>query len=394
MAALPMAFGCILGGFLMENFGRKTTQILTTIPSLIGWLLISFSNNIWTILAGRFLTGLCGGLLGPSTGVYISETSEPKYRGFLLAAISLAMAWGLFLVHFLGTFLDWKITSGISCVLPIFSLVVLVLVPESPSWLAKKGKSEEAEKAFFWCRGKSEEAKKEITEMLQRQKNQSEDTKTKLFTREFLKPLIVIVVFIVTNQWAGVNALTFYTVSIMRKTLGQGLDEYLAMLIVDLIRVIMSVVTCVIMKKIGRRPLALLSGVGTFSSLFLLSGYTFTSKFFPTLVDSWYSIIPMASLVAYITFITIGFVPLPWAMMGEIFPLVHRNIGSSISSFMAFAAFFSVVKTSPEMFDTLGTDGTFFIYGMVAFWGTIFNWFFLPETKDKTLNEIEDEFVR
>nr|XP_008194649.1 PREDICTED: facilitated trehalose transporter Tret1-2 homolog isoform X1 [Tribolium castaneum] len=389
MAALPMAFGCVFGGFLMENFGRKTTQILTTIPSLIGWLLIGFSSDIWMILTGRFLTGLCGGLLGPSTGVYISETSEPRFRGFLLASISLAMALGLFFVHFLGTFLTWRTTSGLSLILPVLSLVVLNLVPESPSWLAKKGRNDEAQKSFFWCRGESDQARKELTEMLQRYKNQTLETeKIKLISGEFLKPLAIIVVFIVTNQWAGVNALTFYTVTIMGKTLGPGLDEYLAMLVVDLIRVAMSIATCFIMKRIGRRPLALISGFGTFTSLFLLSAYSFTTRF----VRLDFPLVPMGALVAYITFITIGFVPLPWAMMGEVFPQTHRNVGSSVSSFMAFVAFFSVVKTSPAMFDCLGTDGTFMVYGAVAFFGTIFNWFFLPETKDKTLGEIEDEF--
>ncbi|RZC34006.1 facilitated trehalose transporter Tret1 [Asbolus verrucosus] len=398
MAALPMAFGCLLGGLIMEKLGRRSTQIITTIPCLMGWITIAFSSDIVTILIGRFLTGLCGGLLGPSTGVYIGETSEPRYRGFLLAAISLAMALGLFFSHLLGTLLHWKTTAIISCIFPILSMILLALVPESPSWLAKKGKTVEAQNAFYWCRGYSDEAKKEASIIIARQNHNKEEMTIKqrlqdLAKREFLKPLGIIVVFIVTNQWAGVNALTFYTVSIMKKTLGHGLDEYLAMLIVDIIRVVMSVITCGIMKKIGRRPLALISGIGTSASLFVLSVYTYLTKINPD-GYMYYTIIPMTSLVAYISFITVGFVPLPWAMMGEVFPLTNRNVGSSISSFMAFIAFFSVVKTSPAMFDGLGPDGTFLVYGLVAFSGTIFNLAFLPETKDRTLHEIEDQFKK
>jgi facilitated trehalose transporter len=385
MAALPMAFGCLLGGILMEKLGRKVTQVLTTIPCLVGWTLIALSSDISTILTGRFLTGLCGGFLGPSTGVYISETSEPRYRGFLLAAISLFLAIGLLLVHVLGIFLDWKTTALVSCIFPIVSLSLLILVPESPSWLAKKKRTEEAQLAFYWCRGETDEAKKEAAAMMSRQEQSVDTSFGQLFKSEFLKPLVVIVVFIVSNQWAGVNALTFYTVSIMKKTLGDGLNEYLAMLIVDVIRVVMSILACFLMRRIGRRPLALFSGIGTFTSLFLLSAYTYFTD------SSHYVVIPMASLVAYISFITVGFVPLPWAMMGEVFPLAHRNIGSSISSFTAFAAFFAVVKTSPGMFDNLGAHGTFLVYGTVAFWGTVFVWAFVPETKDKTLHEIEDQ---
>ena len=94
MAALPMALGCILGGILMEKIGRKGTHMLTCVPCVLGWMVLYFANSIGMILAGRFLTGFCVGLLGPPTGVYMSETSEPKYRGFLLAAISFAIALG------------------------------------------------------------------------------------------------------------------------------------------------------------------------------------------------------------------------------------------------------------------------------------------------------------
>ncbi|XP_063925066.1 facilitated trehalose transporter Tret1-like [Zophobas morio] len=394
MAALPMAFGCLLGGLLMEKFGRKATQLLTNIPCLIGWVLIALSSNLPMVLTGRFLTGLCGGLLGPSTGVYISETAEPRYRDFLLGAISLFLAVGLFLVHLLGTFLHWKTTAIICSFFPIVSFFLLILVPESPSWLAKNKRISDAEKAFFWCRGDTEASKKEVAVLTQRQNMKNEEPQlAQLVKKEFLKPLIIITVFIVTNQWAGVNALTFYTVTIMQKTLTNGLDTYLAMLIVDLIRLLMSVLACIIMKHVRRRPLAIISGVGTFTSLFLLSGYTNFVKLHPDLGTFWYTIIPMVSLVAYISFITVGFVPLPWAMMGEVFPLNTRNVGSSISSFMAFAAFFAVVKTNPAMFDVLGVDGTFLVYGLVAFWGTVFVWVFLPETKGKALHEIEDQMA-
>lgn len=383
-----MALACIPGGLLMEAVGRKTTHLMTTLPCFIGWLTITYAPDYTALLIGRFLTGLCGGLIAPSTSVYIAETSAPKYRGLLLASVSLAQSLGLLTTHLLGTYLHWKTTAVITCALPAMAVVLLAISPESPAWLAKKGHAEQAETAFYWCRDEGEESKREIVEIINRHSNSPTSNvklTTELSRRQFLWPLCIIVVFIVCNQWTGVNAMTFYTVTIMRTTL-KTIDEYVAMLIIDVIRVGVSLLACIILKKLGRRPLALISGTGTTISLLTLSIFTYLKR------DDGLTVVPMTSLVAYIVFVTVGFVPLPWVMMGEVFPLRTRNIGSAITSFMAFSAFFTVVKTSPAMFECLGGDGTFLVYGLVALFGTGFVYFCLPETKDRPLYMIEDRF--
>ncbi|RZB45726.1 Sugar tr and/or MFS 1 domain containing protein [Asbolus verrucosus] len=397
MAALPMALGCILGGILMEKIGRKTTHMVTCVPCVIGWMVLYFASNIAMILSGRFLTGFCVGLLGPPTGVYMSETSEPKYRGFLLAAISFAIALGLFLSHLIGTYMTWQDTALTCCSFPIICIILMFFVPESPTWLAKTGKIEEAKSAFRWCRGYSDEATKELEVLLSRQQLLNDEKKKNIIDvikdlnkPEFIKPLMIIMIFFITCQWSGLNAITFYSVSIIQQTLGGNFDEYLAMLIIDGIRVFMSVFACILLKRLGRRPLAIFSGIGTFVSLFILSSFTFAVKFYPAI--SAYTFIPLISLITYVSFITIGFVPLPWTMMGEVFPLANRGIGSGISALSAYVAFFSVVKTTPSMFLRFGPEGTFFIYGMLALIGTIILIIFLPETKDKALYQIEDQF--
>ncbi|KAJ8916503.1 hypothetical protein NQ315_000145 [Exocentrus adspersus] len=391
MAALPMAAGCILGGYLIEKIGRKHTHMLTCLPMLLGWLLIGFASNTQMILGGRFVTGLCVGILGAATSVYIGETSEPKYRGFLLAAISFAVSLGLFLSHLLGTFLHWKTTALTCCALPVLASVLMAFTPESPAWLAKNHQVTGAEAEFRWCRGYSDQATKELELMLDHSK-QPEDAFTKhhLLAPEFLKPLFILAVYIIANQWAGVNAITFYTVSIMKETVGGAVNEYLSMLLVDVIRVFMSVLACLLLKRYGRRCLALTSGLGTSLALFTLSIHTWLAKTYPVVSNAAY--VPVTALVAYISFISIGFVPLPWALIGEVFPLKTRSIGSGITSFLAFTAFFSVVKTGPGMFRELGAEGAFLVYGTVAFFATGFVWRWLPETKGRPLHEIEEHF--
>ena len=397
MAALPMAVGCIIGGVLMEKYGRKVAHLILNVPFVMGWIAIALSQSLLTMLAGRFICGFCVGLLGPPATVYIGETSEPKYRGFLLAAVSLAIAVGILVSHLLGTFFNWKLTAILCSLVPLSSYISMSMVPESPSWLLSKGRVEDALRSYQWLRGCSDEANKEFESMVSSQNTSStvnnyswENVKLNIKRPGFLKPLGILLIFFIVMQFSGVNAVAFYCVTIMKNTIGDGLNEYVAMTIIDLVRVLMSVVACILLRKFGRRPLAFISGTGTALSLVGLSTFLYFTKQYPMLTQ--FSSVPMALLIGYICFVSIGIVPLPWCMNGELFPLALRGVGSGIVSSVNFLALFTVVKTGPLFFLNIGAEGAFMIYGAVAFLGTIFLFFCLPETKNKTLQEIENSF--
>lgn len=396
MAALPMAFGCIIGGIIMERYGRKMAHLILNIPFIVGWITIAVATNITWILVGRFLTGFCVGLLGPPASVYIGETSGPKYRGFLLAGVSLAIAFGILLSHLLGTFLTWRLTAVICAVCPLISFLCMLLAPESPSWLLSKRKVENALKSFKWLRGMDDESLQEFENMVANQNTSTVSNyswtilKDNIRQPTFLKPLFILLGFFLTMQFAGVNAVSFYSVTIMKETIGDGLNEYVAMLVIDVVRFFMSLVACILLRKCGRRPLLMVSGVGTVVSLISLAVFLYFSSRNEALKSiAW---LPMTCLIAYICFVSVGIVPLPWCMTGELFPLALRGLGSGLSSSFNFICFFAVVKTGPTFFTTIGQEGAFFIYGSVALIGTIFLVLCLPETKDKTLQEIENSF--
>lgn len=396
MAALPMAPGCLLSGWMMEKFGRKTSHYMVCVPFLLGWILISCAKDLTLMLLGRFFTGLCVGLLGPLGPVYIGETTDPKYRGFFLAAVSLAIAVGILVAHVIGTFMTWQWTATISCLFPIMSVVLLTLVPESPTWLISKGQTEDGVKSFYWLRGFDDTAKVELKGMLDKQKAADSEPvmswKEKIVnlkSPELIKPLFIMIVFFITCQFSGVNAVAFYSIEIVEKAVGKGLDHYLAMLIIDSLRVVMSVVACVICKQYGRRPLCFISGVFTALSMVGLAMYLYWTEGKETTNMSW---LPLSCLMIYITAISIGLVPLPWIMCGEVFPTRMRGLGSGISSATTFASFFVVVKTAPGMMTNLGEVVTFLIYGIIALVGTLVLYFILPETKGKSLQEIEERF--
>lgn len=400
LCLLPMSVGCLIGGVSVEKFGRKKAHLILSVPLLLGWIFIYFAVNLEMLLFGRILGGLSVGLMGPACSVYLSEMSDPKYRGLFLGTPSMALSIGILIIHIIGTFLSWRVTALVSCSVPLLCYLLMSIVPESPSWLLAKNRFDDAAKAFKWLRGSSFESEREFRVMIDRQKHSqaSEGDPLPFWLRlrlnmrkpEFYKPFSIIFLCFFIMQLSGPNTMAFYSVSVMRDTLGSGINEYVAMIIIDLLRAFMSVVACILLKVAKRRFLAIFSGTGTVISLFSLSGYLALAKMYPEVTEfAWLSLL---FLILYIIFISIGIFPLPWCVNGELLPLSMRSFGSSINTSFNFIWCFVVIKTAPGMFSTIGMEGTFLFYGIICLIGTILIFFCLPETKNKTLHEIEAHF--
>ncbi|XP_053661947.1 facilitated trehalose transporter Tret1-like [Anopheles marshallii] len=406
MAPLPMALGCILGGLLMERCGRKSAHLLLNISFAVGWCVLSMAGSYPQILAGRFITGLSCGLVGPPASVYIAETSDPRYRGILLAGVTFAVSGGILLAHLFGTFFRWQTAALLCSLFMIVAYLLMLVSPESPAWLLARGARAEAETSFRWLRGFDPASRQEFDAMVARtEKRESNDKsmetrpgasnvkRSPYRRREFLMPLATLLVFFATMQFSGVNIVAFYSIALMKTTIGSdNLNEYLAMLIVDLVRVVTSLVACILLRSVGRRPLAMASGVGTTVSLIGLSIFLYFQTSIPLYRN--YSWLSLVFLISYIVFVGIGLFPLPWCMTGEIFPVATRGLGSGLTSSFNFVCFFAVIKTGPTLFATVGINGTFLVYGVISLLGTLLLYVILPETKNRTLQEIEEQFRR
>lgn len=404
-ASLTMATGCLLSGILLQKFGCKITFFLLNVGFVIGWVFFTFSANLTLILIGRFLTGFSIGLLGPTAPIYISEITDPSYRGLFLATIGAALSVGIMIPHALGVYLDWQIIAAICGVPPFISYVLTTFAPESPSWLLRQNEIEEAEKAFHWFRGYNEEQTREFRELVQGQNNVASNTENsnsadstnianyflrKIKDKSFYLPLLILLAYFGTLQLSGTNAVAFYTIGILKKSLGNGINEYLATIVVDITRIMASILACIVVKKFSRRSLTIFSGIGTAVSLLGLSLYLYLSLTNAQLKNM--SFIPLSLFALYVIFVTIGLNPLAWTLTGELFPLRHRALGSALVTFFNFAFFFLVVKMSPEMFEVFKEHGVFLIYGSLCLAGTIILIVYLPETRNKTLQEIENNY--
>lgn len=348
MAALPMAVGSILGGISMDRLGRKTTNLLICVPFVLGWTAVSMATSVTGVYVGRLLTGLCTGLLGPPSAVYIAEVTEQRYRGAALAMISFSVSAGILTVHTMGTFLGWRLVSALCSVVPFVGYALIWFTPESPVWLRNKGKTASAERATRRLTTAPELAGKQRSPgNLQLSSSPTATTadvgvpptpsanavRVKPSVRQcfgrlsFLQPLFVLCTFFFIQQFSGVNAVAFYSVTLLKRV-SPDLNEYHCTMALDVIRLAVSVLACGLTKKYSRRSLAIVSAVGTCSSLLCLAasvsdtgGPTSTVAAaavhaVPTRTIT--SLTPVLSIVAYMVFVNIGLVPLPWIMSGEV----------------------------------------------------------------------------
>lgn len=341
--------------------------------------------------------------------LFLPIYSEPQYRGFLLATITLAISFGILVCHVMGTYVHWQSIALMSATLfPFIIFVILTSVPESPSWLMSQNRVKDAEKAFRWLRGRSctleADAQNELDDFVKKHeiRKKEEDAnnisnnpmailKSNIIKKEFYKPLWIVLIAFFVMQFSGVNSVAFYTVSLMKNVTGSG-HEYLSMILIDTVRVIASFCACILLKICYRRTLLMVSGIGSSICMILVSTCMYLTKINASPIDfSWMS---MVFLIGYICFVSIGLFPLPWVLQAEMLQQTTRGFSSGLTTCFNFICFFIVVKTFVQLSLTIEIFGIFLVYACIALIGTIILYFILPETKNRTLQQIEEGFAK
>lgn len=320
--------------------------------------------------------------------VYIAEAADQSLRGMLVTWTSIFVSLGILLVYLFGSVLpeDWQGVAGVCAVFPVISAVVIWLLPESPVWLASQGRALEAEKSLRRLRG-VELPRQEVEALLDRGSPSARTAHLSAVLRpEVWKPLLILNSFFLFQQISGVFVVIFYAVDIADEV-GVHTDGYLVSVLIGATRLLVTVAISYASKRFGRRPLAVVSGVGMTMCMGALAGCVHLES--PSL--NW---LPALTLVLYIFMSTVGFLTLPWAMIGELFPTRVRGLAGGITTCCAYLYSFAVLKTYPEMKDALGRQGVFLFYGVAALLGTVFLWLCLPETQGKSLEEVERMFSR
>ncbi|KAG5343647.1 TRET1 protein, partial [Acromyrmex heyeri] len=405
--SLATPIGSLLSGPFLDAIGRRGCLQLSTIPLCIGWLIIGLSRNVTSILVGRVICGLSVGFMAVPAQVLVGETAYPGLRGFLVVGSFSAYCAGILLVYAFGASFNWDIVAFYAIVLPLAAFIALCLVPESPAWLIRRKKIDKAKKALLWLRGGNTEQVLAEIELL--------DTSIKAdfarkpvntsFTKRIssvmstirdpgvLKPLIIINVFNALQLSSGTYIIVFYAVDMIKDIDNGNIDNYLAAVVTAIIRFVFSLVSCVLLLKMGRRALGIVSALGSSLASLILAGYLIARKEGSS-VDVY---VLAVCLLFYVGANTLGLLILPGLMVGELMPLRARGIGGGCIFFIFNLLLFFMTKFFPMVIHRIlkfkiGTTGIFTIFGICSFLEAIFIYLALPETKDRTLQEIEEYF--
>ncbi|XP_029669723.1 facilitated trehalose transporter Tret1-like [Formica exsecta] len=391
LLALGAMLGAILSGPMADKIGRKKSLLLLTAPFLLSWVIIIFASELWLINVARFIVGIGVGAACVLVPTYISEIAETSTRGTLGAMFQLFLTFGILVAFVLGVVLSYTAFAIICALVEIGFFASFTWMPESPVWLVNKKRKPEATLAMAVLRGDSYDPSEELAEF-QREAEQAASKKSSIFdlirTRAAKKALLASLGAMFFQQLSGINAVIFYTVTIFQAS-GSSMSPELASIVVAIVQTVMSGVAAIIVDRAGRKPLLIFSSSVMTVSLVALGLY-FNIKANGNDVSNlgW---LPLTSLTLFMISFSIGLGPIPWMLMGELFPAETKAVASGIAVMLNWFLVFLVTKTFPMMNDELGADVTFWIFASIMVAATAFTYFVIPETKGKSSQEIQEE---
>lgn len=396
-SALGTPIGCVVSSYVM-NRGRRLSLLVISVISMVGWLIIYISGSYEQILAGRVISGIATGLASVPATVYTAEIAgTPKLRSTMVTWTSISIAVGILVVYVYGYIFkdDWRLVALMCALWPLLAAALaLTVVPESPIWLRDHGRVDEAVEILKRFRGipKDVPAGPELlTEIQPRPQRKKQRLLKHLRKRNALVPLAIMLAYFFFQQFSGIFVVVYYAVDIMESA-GITLDPYLGAVLIGLTRLIGSLLVAGVSRKYGRRAPSVLSGAGMTLSVGALAIYLLIEDQGFTIGDRGF--IPVTCVLSFIFMSSFGYLVIPFAMVGEIYPRKVKDILSGITTCIAYIFSSITVKTYPDMLRLMGKHGVFSFYALMSLAGTLFLFLCLPETKGKSLQEIEDMFRR
>ncbi|XP_030974086.1 sugar transporter ERD6-like 6 [Quercus lobata] len=383
--------GAIASGQISEYIGRKGSLMIAAIPNIIGWLAISFAKDVSFLYMGRLLEGFGVGIISYTVPVYIAEISPQNMRGSLGSVNQLAVTTGIMLAYLLGLFVNWRILAVLG-ILPCTILIPgLFFIPESPRWLAKMGMTEEFEASLQVLRGFDTDISIEVNEIKRSVASTSKRTTIRfsdLKRKRYWFPLTIGIGLLVLQQLSGINGVFFYSSNIFESA---GLSSSnVATLGLGVIQVLATGITTWLVDKAGRKLLLIISSTGMTLSL-LLVAIAFYLEDLVSEDSSIFGILSLVGLVALVISFSLGVGAIPWLIMSEILPVNIKGLAGSIATLANWLTSWAITMTA-NLLLTWSSGGTFTIYTLVSAFTVVFVSLWVPETKGRTLEEIQSSF--
>lgn len=387
---ISMMVFCIVFSLLSDFIGRKTTLLIIAIPAIISWLLKAFATNIALFYLARIFVGIHMGCFFAVLPVYVGEISSPNVRGMLGSLVSSINFVGQCLINIIGNNLSVSTTSFICLPLPVVFFVLFIFMPESPYFYVMKGRNEEAKISLRRLKNK-ENVDEDFVKLKSDVDRQLSETGTwkDLVTIKSNRKALLIGVFLRTSQFVGGISVFISSIQFIFEKSSGIIPSGTAAMIYSFLTCVFFICAGCFIDKMGRRLAYTSSLILTSIVLLLESLYFYLSEFHPELNLSALSWFPLIGQIVYIMFASFGPGIVPTIMTGEIF---STSIKAKANIVMVFTVAFMVSVSNLlffRMYSTTGLCGPFLLFSILNILCSIISHFYLPETKCKTLEEIQ-----
>lgn len=386
--------GAATNGILADILGRKKIIMATAVIFILGSILCAFAPNVYVLILSRIFVGFAVGIVNFVVPLYLSEVSPKNLRGTLVSLYQWAITAGILFSYFINAVFAqavynwrWMLFAGVVPGLVLF--IGMCFMSDTPRWLVSKNRDDEAKKVFSKIEPDIE-PEKEIAEIKETLVDNRQE-KTFRLKKWMIMPFVVGIGIMFAQICTGINTIIYYAPTIF-KTAGfdSNLTAIYATTGIGVVNFIMTIVAVFFTDRIGRKPLLYFGLTGVMLSLFALG----TSFAFAGVLGSSLKWVAVGSLVTYIICFAMSLGPIGWILVSEVFPLRIRGIAMSVCTVSNFAFNFFVVGSFPVLLHRIGGAWTFWIFGIVSILCIIFVYFFVPETKGISLEEIESNWRR
>jgi len=386
---------------MSDMIGRKKVIMLAAVPMGASFIVIGLSMSRTLVLFSRGLAGLGDGMMYPNVLVYIAETASKDMRGTLGNFVNISFCSGLILTFSLSLIMPWRTLAWSLAILPLFSILAMFLIPETPYWLAEKNRTDDAKTSLAWLRN-NQESTEEIQEITEKSLHEQKLTvkeklilKLKMFkSKAFWKPFCIAQPLNILYSCSGISLLSFYLVTIFEEA-GSSVDKLQASLIVASWRLFISLFSSLAMLRIPRRPLFLCTtlGVGISMASFGTFSYLCTQDQSASWCDrlGW---LPLLLLLLVFACSQLGFAPIIKLIISEVFPTEVRSTGTSLIFLTSVLCLSILSKLFSQFIAWFGLHGAFWLYSGVVFTCFIYGYFAMPEHSNVSLVQIEKDFKK
>lgn len=383
--------GATIGGALTGRFGRRKMIILAGIIFTASALGTALAPTVSWLIAARVVSGIGIGIASFISPMYIAELVPAKVRGSLVAVNMLAITSGIVVAYLVDYAFSssggWRYMFGLAAIPSIALIIGMWRLPDSPRWLISKSKVEQARQILQRARTVSD-VSPEIMDIQKSMEKQGAGGMKGLFQPSLRMPMIVGLGLAVFQQITGINTVIYYAPTIFKfagiTAVGPAI---LAGAGLTMVMWLFHVLAIFLMDRVGRRPLLLIGVAGQIIGLAILgAAFQFQQ------LASFKSYVAIGGLVIYVACFAFGLGPIFWLLISEIYPLNVRGAAMSAVTVTNWALNLVVAVTFLTLVGVLGHAGTFWLYGGIAIGAWVFLYLLVPETKGKTLEQIEEHW--